>query len=81
MSYALHQRDDPKKVEEMIRGLAPIVKYKLEFFKKETKKEATKIVYFRDGVSEGQFQQVSSIFLFYVDIILFLQSFFENQAV
>lgn len=53
MSYQIQK---PK--EEIIIQLADMIEAKLRFFKEKTGKEAEKILYYRDGVSEGQFYQV-----------------------
>lgn len=49
----------PKK--EMIVDFAAIINEQLQFFKQKNNKFPTKLIYFRDGVSEGQFQEVLNI--------------------
>lgn len=44
----------------MIEDLANIMKAQLESYKLNTGNFPTRILFFRDGVSEGQFQTVSS---------------------
>ena len=50
---------DPK--QEMISDFDQILKEHLEYFEKQRKRLPDVILYFRDGVSEGQFQQVLTI--------------------
>lgn len=47
---------DPKK--EIIQDMENILKEQLEFYKAKCGKYPNKILYYRDGVSEGQFEQV-----------------------
>ncbi|CRL06019.1 CLUMA_CG019029, isoform A [Clunio marinus] len=47
--------------EEMIVDLENILVEQLHFYKKQNKKLPTKIMYYRDGVSEGQFTEVLEI--------------------
>ncbi|EEB07533.1 hypothetical protein SJAG_02621 [Schizosaccharomyces japonicus yFS275] len=44
--------------QEMIQGMKDMVVYFLQGFRHITKKEPAQIIYFRDGVSDGQFKQV-----------------------
>lgn len=41
-----------------IQEFQVIIEEQLKFYKKENKSLPTKLIYYRDGVSEGQFQQV-----------------------
>lgn len=50
----------------MIADLEDMVKAQLMLFKEKTKCVPRRLLYFRDGVSEGQFQQVfENAILFY----------------
>lgn len=44
--------------EEIIADFKDIIKEKLRFYKEKNGHLPDKILYYRDGVSEGQFQQV-----------------------
>lgn len=55
--YKMVYRLQPSR-EEMIIDLANVMKEQLEFYIKKNGHEPQKIIYYRDGVSEGQFQQV-----------------------
>ena len=48
--------------QEIISDLTDMVKELLEEFRKQTKKIPKRIIFYRDGVSEGQFQQVQIIY-------------------
>lgn len=45
--------------QEIIQDLAAMVRELLIQFYKSTRFKPTRIIFYRDGVSEGQFQQVS----------------------
>lgn len=47
--------------QEMIEDLADIMKAQLESYKRNTGTFPSKILFYRDGVSEGQFQTVSLV--------------------
>lgn len=47
--------------EEMIVDLADIMKEQIMHFSGKHNRRPDRIIYFRDGVSEGQFQQVQNI--------------------
>lgn len=49
--------------QEVIQDLASMVRELLIQFYKSTRYKPTRIIFYRDGVSEGQFRQVSSHFL------------------
>lgn len=55
--YKMLYRLQPSR-EEMIIELTDIMKEQIECFIKRHNRAPMKIIYFRDGVSEGQFQQV-----------------------
>ena len=46
--------------QEVIQDLASMVRELLIQFYKSTRYKPTRIIFYRDGVSEGQFRQVSS---------------------
>lgn len=46
--------------QEIIQDLAAMVRELLIQFYKSTRFKPTRIIFYRDGVSEGQFQQVSA---------------------
>lgn len=48
--------------QEVIQDLASMVRELLIQFYKSTRYKPTRIIFYRDGVSEGQFRQVSSLF-------------------
>lgn len=45
--------------QEMIEDLEEMMKIQLRFFFQRTKHKPEKIIFYRDGVSEGQFSQVN----------------------
>lgn len=47
--------------QEIIVDLEQIVKEQLHFFHKQTNQKPERIIFFRDGVSEGQFREVSTV--------------------
>uniref|UniRef100_A0A1B6E7E6 Uncharacterized protein n=1 Tax=Clastoptera arizonana TaxID=38151 RepID=A0A1B6E7E6_9HEMI len=47
--------------QEMIEDLEEMMKTQLKFFYQKTKQKPFKIIFYRDGVSEGQFSQVLDI--------------------
>lgn len=47
--------------QEIIQDLAAMVRELLIQFYKSTRFKPTRIIFYRDGVSEGQFQQVSAV--------------------
>ena len=49
--------------EEIIRDLAIMVRDLMIEFYKATRYKPVRVIMYRDGVSEGQFQQVSSFFI------------------
>lgn len=49
--------------QEIIQDLAAMVRELLIQFYKSTRFKPTRIIFYRDGVSEGQFQQVIFVFL------------------
>lgn len=48
--------------QEVIQDLASMVRELLIQFYKSTRYKPTRIIFYRDGVSEGQFRQVSCLF-------------------
>lgn len=48
--------------QEIIQDLAAMVRELLIQFYKSTRFKPTRIIFYRDGVSEGQFQQVTFFF-------------------
>jgi eukaryotic translation initiation factor 2C len=48
---------------EIIEDLQDIVVKQLKFFFKKTKIQPQKIIFYRDGVSDGQFAEVSLLLL------------------
>lgn len=54
--------------QEIIQDLASMVRELLIQFYKSTRFKPTRIIFYRDGVSEGQFRQVGSIWL--ADVLL-----------
>ena len=48
--------------KEIIKELSFMVKDLLIQFYKSTRFKPNKIIFYRDGVSEGQFQQVSTVY-------------------
>lgn len=51
--------------QEIIQDLAAMVRELLIQFYKSTRFKPTRIIFYRDGVSEGQFQQVVRLFSLY----------------
>ncbi|TKA72673.1 hypothetical protein B0A55_06284 [Friedmanniomyces simplex] len=47
--------------QEMVNGLADMVQERLRLWEKKNKSLPTKIILYRDGVSEGQFEQVLTV--------------------
>lgn len=54
-------RKKDKKIQEIIEGLDEIVVDQLRAYKTNNKKLPEHILYYRDGVSEGQFSQVKAV--------------------
>lgn len=46
---------------EMIQGFRDIIAEQLEYYKRKNGRLPSKLLYYRDGVSEGQFQEVLSV--------------------
>lgn len=59
--------------QEIIQDLASMVRELLIQFYKSTRFKPTRIIFYRDGVSEGQFRQVSSAHLFYTRMLVFME--------
>lgn len=55
--------------QEIIQDLASMVRELLIQFYKSTRFKPTRIIFYRDGVSEGQFRQVRSVVGFFKDSV------------
>lgn len=58
--YNMKYRLQPSK-QEMITELAEMMKAHIKFYEEKNRRKPEQIFYFRDGVSEGQFQKVRVI--------------------
>lgn len=51
--------------QDIIQDLATMVRELLIQFYKSTRFKPTRIIYYRDGISEGQFNQVMLVIIYY----------------
>ena len=58
MNYQEEERSDNAPVEVIVRTQEMIKKLLLSFYKYTRGQKPEKLIYYRDGVSEGQFQDV-----------------------
>ena len=70
MMHVQAQRKAGKGAAEVITGLDRIVEKFMRAFREFTKVPPQKIIYFRDGVGDGQFQEVRSTLIHF--LVLFI---------
>lgn len=66
--------------QDIIQDLATMVRELLIQFYKSTRFKPTRIIYYRDGISEGQFNQVSSSVKNLLTLQVGLHLFFFSAA-